>query len=78
MKINKKKSGIMLFKRKTGNNRIILDDELKDYPLVTKYKYLGVYIDDKMSMQHHIQYIENKLEKSLKMVKILKWKNTTI
>ena len=48
MKINKKKSGIMWFKRKKNNKK--RNKNIEGYPVVENYKYLGVYLDDRMNM----------------------------
>ena len=72
MKINKKKSGIIIFrKRKTKKNKEEYKDIL-EYPIVDHYKYLGIYIDSKINMQKQINYMEEKIKKSMKLVKILK------
>ena len=45
MTVNKKKSGIIFFKRKTMKQETM---EIEGYPIVKKYKYLGVIIDEKL------------------------------
>jgi hypothetical protein len=57
--INYKKSGIMLLK---GDNKGAMK-ELLGYPLVKKYKYLGVLINNKMNCPDHIHVITGKLNK---------------
>ena len=79
MKINKKKSGIMWFKRKKNNKKTLNEiKNIEGYPIVENYKYLGIYIDDRMNMQKQMDHIKTKLQKSIKLVKILKWKNASI
>ena len=43
-------------------------------PVVTEYKYLGMWIDEKMNMKKHIKEIEHKTEKGEKVLNILRWK----
>ena len=52
-------------------------NEFEGIPIVRKYKYLGIIIDEKLSWQDHLEYIEKKVEKGLKMVKILKLRCVT-
>ena len=56
--VNKKKSGIMILKNKIENN-----DNIDGYPIINKYKYLGIIINDKMTIQSHIGNIDKKLKK---------------
>ena len=56
--VNKKKSGIMILKNKIENN-----DNIDGYPIINKYKYLGIMINDKMTIQSHIGNIDKKLKK---------------
>jgi hypothetical protein len=76
MIINKKKSGILpLFKRFQATLPI---DKFEGYPVVTSYKYLGVYIDDSLSMKFHLEHLRKKLIKFEKMVNILNWKKAPL
>ena len=45
MKINKKKSGIIWFKRYKYKNKEN-PKEINGFPEVRKYKYLGIWIDE--------------------------------
>ena len=47
MTINKKKSGIII--HRTNGKRKKKRKKYKDFPIVDEYKYLGVYIDSKLS-----------------------------
>jgi len=47
MKINKKKSGIIFYKKR--KNKYKMEKEIMEYPVVEEYKYLGIWIDEKMS-----------------------------
>ena len=51
MKINKNKSGIMFYKKKNNRKRSQENNEIMGYPRVEEYKYLGIWIDSKMSFQ---------------------------
>ena len=57
IKINKNKSGIMILK-----NDIKEGDNIKGYPIIKEYKYLGILINDKMNIQNHIGNIDKKLD----------------
>ena len=35
--------------------------DIEGYPVIQKYKYLGIYIDEKMSFNSHIEYINSKI-----------------
>ena len=48
----------MILKNKIENN-----DNIDGYPIINKYKYLGIMIDDKMNIQSHIGNIDKKLKK---------------
>ena len=66
IELNKKKSGIL-----------IIDDDGKDgdiikgFPVVTKYKYLGVMLDTKISPKYHITAVKNKLKTYLQRNRML-------
>ena len=51
MKINKKKSGIMIFKKKRRKNAENEEKEITGYPIVEEYKYLGIWLDSRMSFK---------------------------
>ena len=61
--VNKKKSGIMILK-----NKIETNDKIDGYPIINKYKYLGIMINDKMNIQSHIGNIDKKLKNILKKI----------
>ena len=76
MKINKKKSGIIFFKRYIQKKQKL--KEVNGYPTVRKYKYLGLWIDEKLKWDDHLEHIETKVDKAMKILRIMKWKNTTL
>jgi hypothetical protein len=55
MSINKKKSAIMPLKKHLNPEDGI--NEIDGFPVVTKYKYLGVTIDNFGSIKEHIKDI---------------------
>ena len=48
IKINKKKSGIIFYKRKLSKNSEN-NANIMGFPIVKIYKYLGIWIDEKMN-----------------------------
>jgi len=76
MQINRRKSGIIFFKRKLSkyNNY----QKILEFPVVREYKYLGIYIDEKLNFAKQIEATEAKIEKGMKMVRLMKWKKTTL
>ena len=76
MIINKKKSGIIKFKKKDSNQP--QEQEIEGIPIVKQYKYLGIIIDQKMSMEPQLEFLKNKIEKGMKLVRILRWKRASL
>lgn len=73
MEINKKKSGILVIsKRKNNLNNIEINSNIRGYPYVSNYKYLGVTFSKKLSPQLHLDKMEEKLKKYKKFIMILK------
>ena len=77
MQINKKKSGIMFFKKRKTKQKEN-DNMILGYPIVNEYKYLGIYLDDRMNLNRHIEHIKEKIIKGMKMAQIIKWKNSSL
>ena len=78
LSLNVDKSSFMLFKGSKGED-IDLNISVNSKPLtrVTKVKFLGVIVDEKLSWKPHIGYISRKISKSLGiMYKIRKYVNT--
>jgi hypothetical protein len=59
MIINKNKSGVMYFKR--GIRPPDGVSEINGYPIVTKYKYLGMLIDEDLDYRAHLKSINGKI-----------------
>ena len=55
--LNRKKSGIFII-----DDDGVDSDMIKGFPTVTKYKYLGVMLDTKISPKYHITTIKEKLK----------------
>ena len=49
-------------------------ESIKGYPILDEYRYLGVIIDRNLSFIPHLRKIEEKAQKGIKMMKIMKWK----
>ena len=79
MAINLNKCGIINHK-----GTIVTDTEddpqpkLLGIPVIRKYKYLGVIIDKNLNLKDHLEYIETKIKKSIKMINIAKWKKLNL
>ena len=70
MQINKEKSGI-IFLEDHNSNKINKKYNPQDYsqiPILNKYKYLGVYIDNNMNLKENTKYINQKLRISQKII----------
>ena len=64
--INQEKTHYMVFHRariKTNSNEISIRDNI--IPRVSSTKFLGLIIDDQLKWLEHIQYIKNKVSKSV-------------
>jgi len=64
MIINHSKSGIFILNAKRKNNMEL--DNIKKYPIVYKYKYLGVTFTNNFSFQLHIDELKGKMKKITK------------
>ena len=52
-------------------NKIERDDNIDDYPIINKVKYLSIMINDKINIQNHIGNIDKKLKKYFEKYYIL-------
>ena len=52
-----------------NNPTLKLDDS--EIPVVSQYKFLGIIFDQKLSFIPHIQYIKDKCNKTLKLLRII-------
>ena len=73
MTINKSKSGIMFYNK----SRTVLAQWEKDigeimgYPVIDKYKYLGVWINKSLGMQSQYDHLVKKIKKYEKLSTII-------
>ena len=51
-----------------------INDFAEGYPIVGQYKYLGVIFDESMKFDMHLNSIIGRMEKGLKIIKLLLWK----
>jgi len=73
MKINKKKSGVLILRadRRTPER---MKDDFKGYPILDNYKYLGLQIDNDLTLRIARDEMKTK-EKKLKHLIKLAWAN---
>ena len=57
MEINFKKSGILLHNRNKIEDKIKRNYAIEDIPIVNEYKYLGIYIDTRLTFNKHLDNI---------------------
>ena len=72
--INAEKSGIIQWKHKKNRRQEVEKVRVKGIPIVQKYKYLGIMLDTQLDFKDHLEYIEEKISNSVKMINILNWK----
>ena len=72
MKLNKSKSGIMMHGKK--GKKLKVEKKIRGIPVVEEYKYLGIWIDKNLTMNKHLAYINEKVERAMKMIKIMRWR----
>jgi len=62
LKLNPKKSGILEFLPRRGNCKRVLkiNSLVEEIPVVDKYKYLGIWIDSKITIDPQIKHINDK------------------
>ena len=63
MVISKKKSGIIFLEDKNNNkiSKKYKNLKIKNYKIVNKYKYLGLYLDNNMNLKENTKHIIKKL-----------------
>ena len=62
LKINKKKSAILEFiHRRSQTTQLKIGDLFRDYPIVDKYKYLGTWLSQKLTLNSQTDFIERRM-----------------
>jgi len=59
--LNKKKSGILEFVKRSGKSLQILDLEVNGFPVVSTYRYLGTILSHKLYTMVHLQKVKRKI-----------------
>jgi len=75
LKINAQKSGIVEFMPRAGSNDSYLQigSCFEEFPVVDKYKYLGLWIDGKLTLDPQLKHIDEKVKfLSFKLFPLLK------
>jgi hypothetical protein len=75
--INFKKSGILNIVKTTRTPKIIQEEIFGNYPVVKKYKYLGVWLDEKLDPKTHIEAYKNKIGYLINRFRIIPKKSVT-
>ena len=62
--INNKKSGIVEFTKRLGREKFNLDirSTVENVPVLQAYKYLGLYLDNKLTVKTQLEYIDRKVK----------------
>ena len=53
-------------------------EQIDGYPIVRKYKYLGVMFDEALKFDEHLTMILTKIQKGIKIIKLMLWKGLSI
>jgi hypothetical protein len=61
MRLNKQKSGIMIMLPSKKEREDIPPVSIRGIPIVNKYKYLGVVLDDETSLNLHLKNLKKKI-----------------
>ena len=69
--INLRKSGILNIRKSNKTSKIVLGSEYMNYPIVEKYKYLGVWIDEKLNPDTHLESYKPKINYLINRFKII-------
>jgi len=75
--INYKKSGILNIIKTTRTPKIIKEEMIENYPVVKKYKYLGVWLDEKLNPKTHIESYRQKIGYLINRFRIIPKKSIT-
>ena len=75
--INYKKSGILNIIKTTKTQKIIEKEIFMNYPIVKKYKYLGVWLDEKLDPKTHLDAYKSKIGYLINRFRIIPKKSIT-
>jgi len=75
--INLKKSGILNIRNHGKIARIVNGDSHLNYPVVERYKYLGVWLDEKLNPQTHLELYKSKINYIINRLRMIPKKTTT-
>ena len=68
LSLNVDKTNFIVFSRRRTINDVYIKIEGKNIERVTKVKFLGVIIDSKLTWKEHINYMSNKISKSIGII----------
>ena len=72
--LNLTKTHSMLFTNKQGNLKLSLQIQNIDLEEKSVTSFLGVLIDNRLTWKQHIQFISNKISKSIALLRLLRYK----
>jgi hypothetical protein len=75
--INYKKSGILNIIQTTKTAKIVEEKVFKNYPVVDKYKYLGVWLNERLNPEDHIEAYGPKINYLINRFRIIPKKSIT-
>jgi len=75
--INYKKSGILNIMKTSRTPKIVKGQIFKNYPVVQKYKYLGIWLDEKLNPRTHIEGYKPKINYLINRFRIIPKKSIT-
>ena len=69
--INKNKSGLMMINHKSNQiTKWQKKTKTQGFPIVNKYKYLGIYLDNSMNMKYQTKELKKKMLHREKILRI--------
>jgi len=75
--INLRKSGIPNVRKNDRTRKIVHGEAYQNYPIVEKYKYLGVWIDEKLNPETHLNLYKPKVNYLINRFRIIPKKSIT-
>ena len=75
--INFRKSGILNIIKNTKTHKIAIGDNYMNYPIVDKYKYLGVWLDEKLNPETHLKSYKPKINYLISRFRMIPKKSIT-